>query len=103
MTLHRVAGVDDVGEGCLLRVEVDGTALCLARLVGGGFAAINDTCTHEDESLSDGDLEGTQVQCPAHGSLFDLKTGEPSGFPAEISSSVYEVTVIGEDVLVDMP
>lgn len=103
MTSHRVAGVDDIDEGCLLRIEVDGAPLCLARMVGGGFAAIDDICTHEQESLSDGDLEGTQVECPAHGSRFDLETGEPSGFPAEEPTNVYKVTIVGDDVLVDVP
>lgn len=103
MTSHRVAGVDEIAEGSLLRVEVDGTPICLAHLRDGAFAAIDDICTHEEQSLSDGDLEGCHVECPAHGSRFDLRTGQASGFPAEEPTTIYRVTVHGGDVLVEIP
>ena len=54
----RVAAVGELREGNVMRVEVDGHALCLARLADGRFFAIDDRCTHEDVELSDGDLDG---------------------------------------------
>ena len=48
----------------------------------GELYAIDDMCTHQEASLSDGWLEGCFVECPLHASQFDLRTGEPHGPPA---------------------
>ena len=48
---------------------------------GGELFAIDDTCTHQDASLSDGWLEGCLIDCPLHASSFDLRSGNPTGPP----------------------
>jgi 3-phenylpropionate/trans-cinnamate dioxygenase ferredoxin subunit len=59
-------------------------------------------CSHGAVSLSDGEVEGTTIECWLHGSKFDLRTGVPTGLPATRPVPVYPVTVDGERVLVDV-
>jgi 3-phenylpropionate/trans-cinnamate dioxygenase ferredoxin component len=99
---HRVAAAADIEPETLTRVEVAGTAICLARTASGEWCAVADTCSHEEYSLSEGDLFGMQVECPAHGSLFDLRTGEPDRLPAMSPIAVYPVVIRGGDVIVEL-
>jgi 3-phenylpropionate/trans-cinnamate dioxygenase ferredoxin subunit len=55
--------------------------------------AIGDRCSHAEASLAEGEVWGTDVECPRHGSEFDLKTGEPRALPATVPVPVYEVFV----------
>jgi 3-phenylpropionate/trans-cinnamate dioxygenase ferredoxin subunit len=59
----------------------------------GEFYAIDDTCTHQDASLSDGWLEGCFVECPLHAAMFDLRTGMPTCLPAKNPVRTYAVLV----------
>ena len=61
--------------------------------VDGELFAIDDTCTHQDASLSDGWLEGCAVECPLHAACFDLRTGLPSGPPARTPVRTHTVLV----------
>ena len=51
----------------------------------GELFAIDDTCTHQDASLSEGWLEDCMIECPLHAACFDLRTGKPTGHPAKRS------------------
>ncbi len=84
------------------KVSVDGEDLCLAHAEDGAFYAISDLCTHEEYSLSEGELWGLEVECPAHGSRFDLRTGQVTGLPAVTPARVYKVSVEGDDVYVEV-
>ena len=53
----------------------------------GELFAIDDTCTHQDASLSEGWLEGCLIECPLHAASFDLRTGKPTGPPANVRSA----------------
>lgn len=97
-----VAKLADLDENSLKRVEVDGVPICLARLSGEQVFAIADVCSHEEVELSDGYLEGQDVECPAHGSRFDVTTGEVSGLPAEHPVATYPVSVDGGEILIDV-
>jgi len=102
MTKCAVAALADLDDdNPLKRVEVNGVPLCLARLASGEVFAISDLCSHEDVELSDGDLDGEDVECPAHGSRFNVRTGEVSGLPAEEPVATYPVTVIDGQIVVD--
>ena len=68
-------------EGSLRRVEVENRAVCVAR-TADGWIAFDDTCTHEECSLAEGELDGTIVICPCHGSEFDVRTGDVMTPPA---------------------
>ena len=102
MAFHRVASVGDLPEDALKRVEVDGTPICLAHTDDGSWYAINDICSHEEFELSEGELWGTSVECPQHGSRFDLRTGEPNMLPAVEPVPVYPVKVENGEVYVDL-
>jgi len=81
--------------GSAARVEIDGRALAIFNL-NAEFFAIDDTCTHAEASLSDGDLdiERCRIECPLHGSQFDLRTGQPLCLPAVEPVAVHETRVI---------
>jgi 3-phenylpropionate/trans-cinnamate dioxygenase ferredoxin subunit len=81
------------------RVDVSGHAVALVN-VGGEFFAIDDTCSHEEASLSGGTLSGEVVVCPKHGARFNVKTGRVLALPAVRSVAVYPVRVEGGEVLV---
>jgi 3-phenylpropionate/trans-cinnamate dioxygenase ferredoxin subunit len=97
-----VARLTDFKEYPLKRVEVDGVPICLARLDSGEVFAISDTCSHDEIELSDGELDGEDVECPAHGSRFNVRTGAVSGLPATAPVATYAVSVADGEISVDV-
>ena len=89
----------DIPDGGTVRVEFGDEPVCLVNTEGEVFA-IRDVCSHADVPLSEGDVEGTTVECWLHGSRFDLRTGKPTGLPATVPVPVYETRIEGGDVLV---
>jgi 3-phenylpropionate/trans-cinnamate dioxygenase ferredoxin subunit len=98
----RVASVGDVPLESLKKVEAGRTPVCLAHAEDGNFYALNDVCTHEEFSLSDGELWNMDVECPQHGSRFNLITGKVTGLPAVIPATTYPVTLEGDEVFVEV-
>jgi 3-phenylpropionate/trans-cinnamate dioxygenase ferredoxin subunit len=92
----RVACVDQIPDGDCTCVAFEGTNIAVFN-AGGVFYAIGDTCTHAAASLSEGDfyegIWGWVVECPRHGSLFDVTTGEAISLPATGNSGAYETKV----------
>ncbi len=70
----------------------------------GTYYAIEDRCSHDDGQLAEGefDAEECTVECPRHGSLFDLKTGRPKTLPAYDPVSTFPVTVDGDKIMVEV-
>jgi len=68
--------------------------VAVAWLENGGLAAFDDTCTHEECSLADGELEGPWVVCYCHNSAFDLETGAVVRGPAEDPIRVHETRIV---------
>lgn len=101
MTKHRVASLAEFAEGELRAVQAGGVRICLAKTNGCVFA-LDDTCTHEGASLSEGEIYKGSVQCPMHSSLFDLQSGEVTGLPAMVPVRTYTVTVEDEEVFVEV-
>ena len=85
--------------GTMKRVELGGRCILLAN-VDGQFYAADDTCTHEDASLSTGFLKGALVKCPLHGSRFNVCSGEVLEEPAAENLKTYPVQVEGDSILV---
>jgi nitrite reductase/ring-hydroxylating ferredoxin subunit len=83
-----VSRVDDIEESELKAFEVRGTRIAVAK-ADGTFYAFDDTCTHMRCSLAGGDLEGTTVICPCHGSEFDVRSGEVLRGPAREPVETY--------------
>jgi 3-phenylpropionate/trans-cinnamate dioxygenase ferredoxin subunit len=99
----RLCAVGDVQDGLPLRFDVGPHRICLVRL-GNDFYAIGDTCSHADVSLSEGEVDADtkHIECWKHGSCFSLETGVPDVLPATRPVPVYEITVEGDDVLVEV-
>jgi 3-phenylpropionate/trans-cinnamate dioxygenase ferredoxin subunit len=70
--------------------------------IDGELLAVADTCTHADASLSEGYLDGFVVECPRHGALFDLHTGEALSLPACVALRCFPVHVRDGIVLVEV-
>jgi cytochrome P450/nitrite reductase/ring-hydroxylating ferredoxin subunit len=96
---HEVGAAGDDPAGTLRRVEVEERAVCLAR-TGDGWLAFDDTCTHEECSLAEGELDGEVVICPCHGSEFDVRTGDVVTPPALDPLPVYEAREDGGTLFV---
>ena len=95
----KIAKTSDLSEGEMMLAEVEDERILLSK-VGGEFYAIGEVCPHAEGPLSEGYVEGEDVECPLHGSLFSLKTGENTGPPAAEGVPRYTVRVEGDDVLV---
>lgn len=94
----KVAQLDDLSPGEMMMVEVGDDRILLAN-VEGNVHAIEDICSHAYASLSEGDLNGREVECPLHGGAFDLVSGEAVTPPATESVKVYELRIEGQDIL----
>lgn len=101
-TYQTVAKTNDIQPGELMYVEVGDEFVCLINL-DGEIHAINDTCTHEDASLSDGTIVGDDIECPMHGGSFNIRTGEPTNFPVVVAIEKYGVRIDGDDIQVEVP
>ncbi|MBV9023907.1 MAG: bifunctional 3-phenylpropionate/cinnamic acid dioxygenase ferredoxin subunit [Streptomycetaceae bacterium] len=97
----RVCALSELEQDTPKRVEVGQTPISIVRTEGEVYA-INDICSHANVSLSEGEVEGCQIECWLHGSSFDLRTGKPSGLPATQPVPVYPVKIEGDDVLVSV-
>lgn len=100
----RLCGRSDLASGEARRFDVDGERIALVR-TGDDFHAVGDRCSHEDVSLSEGDVwvEECEIECAKHGSTFDLRTGAPCSLPATTAIPVFDVVVENDDVSVVLP
>ncbi len=101
--LERLCSVADVPEGTARRFELGALAIAVAH-IGDAWFAIGDRCTHQDVSLSEGDLDtaACTLECPKHGSCFSLETGVPGSLPATRPVSTYVVRIDDDAVFVEV-
>lgn len=92
-TWVRVCAECDLTLNQPVRVLVDGCPILVVRDSGGTVNAIDDTCTHAEISLSEGFVEGSVVECWAHGARFDLRSGSAMTLPADEPLRVHGVSV----------
>ena len=99
----KLATIDDVPENSVRAVEYNGQRIAIYR-VGDTFYATTDICSHEYAELSEGflDPDDCTIECPLHGSRFDISTGAVLSLPAYEPIAVYPVRVEGEDILVEI-
>ena len=98
----RVCAVADVPAGEVRAVDVPGvTWPVLVTRLGDDIIATAGVCPHEDVALAEGTLRGGALTCPGHGYVFDLRTGA-CAHDADLCLRRYRVTVVGDDVLVDL-
>ena len=83
-----LCALEDVDEEEPFRAEVDGVGYAVFRV--GDFVFVTaDLCTHGPGCLSDGHIEGFEIECPFHQGRFDLRTGQPTKPPCEIPLSTW--------------
>ncbi|GAB3623777.1 bifunctional 3-phenylpropionate/cinnamic acid dioxygenase ferredoxin subunit [Mariniluteicoccus endophyticus] len=75
--------------------------IALFRTEDDEWYALDDTCTHEEASLADGWIEGSEVECPLHSARFCLKTGAALCMPATVAAKTYRVEVRDDEVYLD--
>jgi 3-phenylpropionate/trans-cinnamate dioxygenase ferredoxin subunit len=99
-----VCSVDDVPEGEARRFAVDGRLIAVVNLGDEGFRAVDAICSHEHYYLDEGevDVDLETIECPKHGSTFDLETGKARTLPAINPVDVFPVTVTDDDVLIEV-
>ena len=89
-------------DGDVKRVVVGDKAIALYQLDGDIFAT-DDTCTHAYGSLSEGYVEGDEIECPLHGGRFDIRTGRAMTPPVSRDLETYDVRIEGENILIGIP
>ncbi len=100
----RLCARGDLHPGTAKRFDVGSHRVALVR-VRDDFFALGDRCSHEDYSLSEGEVleDECEIECWKHGSTFDLRTGDPCSLPATKPVPVYPVRLEGDDVIVELP
>ncbi len=84
---------EDVAVGDILRVDPpDHVALAVYNL-DGNFFVTDDTCSHSEASLSEGEIDGDLIECPFHAGCFEIATGLPAGAPCTVPIQSYEVVI----------
>ena len=101
MVFKKVANKLDVESGGVLLVEVNNREISLFN-IDGDIYAIDEICSHADGPLSEGYLEGYEIECPFHGARFNIKTGEVTAPPAVVSVDVFDVRIVGDDIEIDV-
>src|ERR671930_204895 len=99
----KIASVQDIPKDEVRAFEHDGQRIAIYH-IGDTFYATTDICSHEYAELSEGFLEADDctIECPLHGSRFDIRTGAVLSLPAYEPIATYPVRVEGEDVLVEL-
>lgn len=93
--------LDQLTEGKPVKLEKNGKTVCVTR-IGNEVFAIDDTCSHSEASLSEGEVTDFKIECWLHGAEFDLRTGEAVTLPANIPLETYAVTVNANSVTVEI-
>ena len=99
-TTTRVCSLDEIEPGAARSFDVGRTRVCVVR-IGDDVYAIGDRCSHQDYSLAEGEVDPDDktLECWKHDSTFDLRTGEPTTLPATQPVPVYQVHVVGDQVV----
>ena len=98
----KVAQVSELKTGEMIAVTIGDDQVLLTN-IEGNFHAIDDVCSHAYACLSDGDIDGEEVECPLHGGSFNAMTGAPVNPPAEEPLRVFRIKIEGDDIFVAPP
>ncbi|GAB3583890.1 non-heme iron oxygenase ferredoxin subunit [Calidifontibacter terrae] len=96
----RICSIDQLPQMGAVVADIDGRRVAIVRDSHGTVHAIDDTCTHANVSLAEGEVDDCSIECWLHGSRFDLRTGNPTALPATAPVAVHTVKIDGTDVLV---
>lgn len=95
----KVARVDEIPPGTVKAFELDFDRVAVVNL-DGEFYAVSDICTHEHAYLSEGEIVDGAIECPLHGSRFDIRTGRVLALPAVVPLKTYPVKVEDGEIYV---
>ena len=100
----RLCEASEIPQGEARRFVVVGHEIAVAR-AGEETFAIGDVCSHGNFLLSEGEVDEDEctLECPKHGSCFNLRTGEPETLPATEPVAVYPLKTEGGSLLVGVP
>ena len=101
MGFVKVTSQNDLKPGEMKSVEVQGKEICLAN-VNGNFYAIGNRCTHAGCMLTDGTLNGSNVKCSCHFSVFNVQTGTVVKGPAAEPEPTYQVKLENGQILINV-
>jgi len=97
----QVATLQEVPPGTAKQVEAGGRKIAVVN-VRGTVYAVDDTCTHEDQSLAAGPVVGEILVCSKHGSRFHVPSGRVLSLPAVRPVGTYPVRVEGDAILISL-
>jgi 3-phenylpropionate/trans-cinnamate dioxygenase ferredoxin component len=99
-----VCKTDELPEGEMRLVTADDGRKIGVFNCGGELFAIEDRCSHDDGPLAEGEFDATSctVECPRHGSLFDLRTGRPKSLPAYMPVETFQARVDDGEVKLEV-
>lgn len=100
-TKLRVCSTDEVDWNSALRVEIDELVLAVFN-VDGTFYVTDDLCTHGPGSLSEGYLDGFEIECDFHNGKFDVRTGAVTAPPCMLPIKTYGVSVSDNDIYIEV-
>jgi 3-phenylpropionate/trans-cinnamate dioxygenase ferredoxin component len=103
-TTVNVCTADELPEGSMRLIEADGRKIGVFRDAEGELYAIEDRCSHDDGPLAEGEFDPTActVECPRHGSLFDVRTGKPKTLPAYVPVETFEARIEDGEVKLEI-
>ena len=102
MTTHQLGPIDELPAGTARVVEFEGHSIALCRVESGEVYAIENRCTHDDGPLGEGELEGEMLECPRHGALFDVTSGQAKTLPAVGRVSCYAISVVEGELQIEV-
>jgi 3-phenylpropionate/trans-cinnamate dioxygenase ferredoxin subunit len=102
--LVRLCTVSDVPDGEVRRFEVDHRPIAVVNLGDEGFRAVDAICSHAHYFLDEGevDVDLETIECPKHGSTFDLNSGKPRTLPATVPVEVFPLKIENDDILIEV-
>ena len=92
----------ELGDQEIRRFELDGRPPIAVYNLGGDYFATDDTCTHGEASLAEGDIEGDEIFCPFHMGAFNIRTGEATVPPCMKPLNSYLVRIVGDAVCIEL-
>jgi 3-phenylpropionate/trans-cinnamate dioxygenase ferredoxin subunit len=102
-TKINVCPLAELGPGAMRLVEHDGVKIGVFNC-DGAIHAIEDRCSHDDGPLAEGEFDraACTVECPRHGSLFDLSTGRPKTLPAYAPVRTFATAVVDDTIVLEV-
>ena len=99
-----ICKLDELPAGEMRLVDVDGRKIGVFHAGDGELYAIEDRCSHDDGPLAEGEFDAAActVECPRHGSLFDLRTGRPKTLPAYQPVETFDARVEDGEVKLEV-